>query len=116
MEIDDIEVGAESELGRDGTGEAVGGEVEDGEVDEVLEVGGDGSGEGIGGEVEGLEVGAVGEEWGERAAEREVSERELVDAPVVAGGALEVGGEAGARVLEGGSGPVLEVVVWVLYG
>ncbi|THG16301.1 hypothetical protein TEA_014944 [Camellia sinensis var. sinensis] len=28
------------------------------------------------------------------------------------GGALEVGGEAGARVLEGGLGPVLEVVVW----
>ncbi|KAA8515455.1 hypothetical protein F0562_018934 [Nyssa sinensis] len=35
------------------------------------------------------------------------------DVAVVAGGALEGGGEAGARVGEGGFSPVLEVLVWV---
>lgn len=114
MEVDDVEVGAEGELGRDGAGEAVGGEVEDGEVDQVLEFGGDGTGEGVGGEVEGLEIGAVGEIRRDGSSEREVGEGELVDAAVVASGAFQVGGKAGARVLEGVSRPVLEVVVWVL--
>ena len=108
VKVDDIEVSAQCELRGDLAGEMVGGEVEDGEVDEVLEVGGDGAGEEVGGEVKGLEVGAVGEEGGERAAEQEIGEGELVDAPIVAGGALQVGSESGAWVGEGGLGPVLE--------
>lgn len=116
MKVDDVEVSAQCELRGDLAGEAVGGEVEDGEVDEVLEVGGDGAGEEVGGEVKGLEVGAVGEEGGEGAAEKEVGEGELVDAAIVAGGALQVGGESGAWVGEGGLGPVLERLALVLQG
>lgn len=109
VEIDYVEVGAKGELLRDGAGEAVRGEVEDGEIDEVLEVRRDGAGEGVGGEVEGLKVGATGYIWGKGAFEREVREREFVNAAVVAGGAFEERVEALTRVGEGGFCPVLEL-------
>lgn len=63
-----------------------------------------------------MEVGAVGEVRRNGATEREVRERKLVDTAVVAGGALEIGGESGAGVDEGGFGPVLEAVVRVPEG
>ncbi|KAM2212221.1 hypothetical protein ACFX1S_022543 [Malus domestica] len=92
-------------------------EIDEGrEVDEKVQLLGNGANEEVGREVEGLEVGAVGEEWGDGVVEGEVGERELVDAAIVAGGALEVKDEAAAGVGEGGFGPILEGFCWVFEG
>lgn len=106
MEVDDVEVCAEGEVRGDGAGEEVGGEVEEGEVEEGVKFRRDGTGDAVRGEVEGLEGGAEGEVRGDGAAEGEVGEGELVDPAVVAGGAVEVGVEAGARGGKGGRRPV----------
>lgn len=101
MEINNIQISTKRELWWDCSVESVGGEVKDGEIDQVLKVRRDGSGEEIGREVKGLKIGAVSEERRNRASEGEVCEGELVDSAIVAGGSLEVGGEAITGVSEG---------------
>jgi len=92
VEVDDVEIGAICELRGDIPFQTVGREVENGEVDEGQELRRDWTGEGVGREVKSLEIGTVGEEWGYGAPEREVVERELVNAAIVADGTLENGG------------------------
>lgn len=108
MKINNIEISTQSKLRRDLALQAIGREIQNGEVDKGLKVGGYGTRDEVGRKVKRLKVGAVGEKGGDGAAERETGERELVDAAVVAGGALKIGGETAARVGEIGFGPVLK--------
>lgn len=107
MEVDDVEVSTQCELRRNRAGQSVRREVKHGEIDKRLKLRRDRAGDEVGRQIEGLEIGAVGEERSDGATEREVGEGELVDAAIVASGALEIRSEAATWVCKGGFGPVL---------